>query len=131
MIRRPPRSTLFPYTTLFRSNAVGPLDQAHENGRTAEFCSPLSYICFRDPTGPAAGPSSKDGNVFGHNFFRRFAERWPADVHNRIRSVFAHQGACFPERENLIALAAFPEREPTHSAQPSLPGITQAPPPFQ
>src|SRR3712207_8904461 len=25
MIRRPPRSTLFPYTTLFRSNRVGPL----------------------------------------------------------------------------------------------------------
>src|SRR3712207_7003282 len=24
MIRRPPRSTLFPYTTLFRSNAVDP-----------------------------------------------------------------------------------------------------------
>src|SRR5260370_7074573 len=28
MIRRPPRSTLFPYTTLFRSNALeGPLTQ--------------------------------------------------------------------------------------------------------
>src|SRR3712207_6866679 len=26
MIRRPPRSTLFPYTTLFRSVAVQPLD---------------------------------------------------------------------------------------------------------
>src|SRR2546429_7198336 len=25
MIRRPPRSTLFPYTTLFRSHAVAPL----------------------------------------------------------------------------------------------------------
>src|SRR3712207_6881701 len=25
MIRRPPRSTLFPYTTLFRSSASGPL----------------------------------------------------------------------------------------------------------
>src|SRR5256885_17272993 len=25
MIRRPPRSTLFPYTTLFRSEALGPL----------------------------------------------------------------------------------------------------------
>src|SRR3712207_8728438 len=25
MIRRPPRSTLFPYTTLFRSHAAGPL----------------------------------------------------------------------------------------------------------
>src|SRR5256886_16406826 len=28
MIRRPPRSTLFPYTTLFRSIAVGVLDGA-------------------------------------------------------------------------------------------------------
>src|SRR3712207_8711330 len=27
MIRRPPRSTLFPYTTLFRSSAVGPVEQ--------------------------------------------------------------------------------------------------------
>src|SRR3989454_9283213 len=30
MIRRPPRSTLFPYTTLFRSNIVHkPLEQVH------------------------------------------------------------------------------------------------------
>src|SRR5256885_2457827 len=28
MIRRPPRSTLFPYTTLFRSAAVGPRTSA-------------------------------------------------------------------------------------------------------
>src|SRR3712207_7852383 len=28
MIRRPPRSTLFPYTTLFRSGARGPADRA-------------------------------------------------------------------------------------------------------
>src|SRR3712207_7668254 len=28
MIRRPPRSTLFPYTTLFRSRAEGPVEQA-------------------------------------------------------------------------------------------------------
>src|SRR2546422_1786091 len=34
MIRRPPRSTLFPYTTLFRSLVVGgDLDQAAEFGR--------------------------------------------------------------------------------------------------
>src|SRR3712207_9522537 len=31
MIRRPPRSTLFPYTTLFRSR--GPLDQNHDPAR--------------------------------------------------------------------------------------------------
>src|SRR3712207_8691182 len=32
MIRRPPRSTLFPYTTLFRSR---PLDRRHVRGRAA------------------------------------------------------------------------------------------------
>src|SRR3712207_8347340 len=30
MIRRPPRSTLFPYTTLFRSEGAGPLLQRHD-----------------------------------------------------------------------------------------------------
>src|SRR5260370_26674432 len=41
MIRRPPRSTLFPYTTLFRSHAVGDVerdadDPDHIPGRIAE-----------------------------------------------------------------------------------------------
>src|SRR3712207_6855342 len=31
MIRRPPRSTLFPYTTLFRSALSSPHDHAHEH----------------------------------------------------------------------------------------------------
>src|SRR3712207_7969260 len=30
MIRRPPRSTLFPYTTLFRSSLVGRIEQVHD-----------------------------------------------------------------------------------------------------
>src|SRR5436309_6509642 len=30
MIRRPPRSTLFPYTTLFRSHVLGPLLAGHD-----------------------------------------------------------------------------------------------------
>src|SRR2546430_10357101 len=32
MIRRPPRSTLFPYTTLFRSVAMNPIDHPHGGG---------------------------------------------------------------------------------------------------
>src|SRR3712207_7450226 len=32
MIRRPPRSTLFPYTTLFRSGDVGGVDQQDVGG---------------------------------------------------------------------------------------------------
>src|SRR3712207_8474157 len=35
MIRRPPRSTLFPYTTLFRSLAAAALDRGHEAGERA------------------------------------------------------------------------------------------------
>src|SRR5438132_7904213 len=30
MLRRPPRSTLFPYTTLFRSIQIRPLDRQHQ-----------------------------------------------------------------------------------------------------
>src|SRR2546430_2938257 len=40
MIRRPPRSTLFPYTTLFRS---GP-DRVEEYGRVPPFTETLSYV---------------------------------------------------------------------------------------
>src|SRR2546430_10539223 len=32
MIRRPPRSTLFPYTTLFRSRNKGPMVRENEKG---------------------------------------------------------------------------------------------------
>src|SRR2546426_6131159 len=40
MIRRPPRSTLFPYTTLFRSHRVPPLQ--HSGPRTGSLASPES-----------------------------------------------------------------------------------------
>src|SRR5256885_12973791 len=67
MIRRPPRSTLFPYTTLFRSRrdsgsggGVARLDREHEVGRrarrdgepsarseehTSELQSPCNLVC--------------------------------------------------------------------------------------
>src|SRR3712207_9364332 len=39
MIRRPPRSTLFPYTTLFRSTVFRP-----ELGEVLERCGPLDVV---------------------------------------------------------------------------------------
>src|SRR5688572_32516671 len=42
MIRRPPRSTLFPYTTLFRSAAF-----AAEAPRVLEY-GPVTYACWRE-----------------------------------------------------------------------------------
>src|SRR5256885_10654442 len=37
MIRRPPRSTLFPYTTLFRSGTLPNRDPASANGQFLDF----------------------------------------------------------------------------------------------
>src|SRR5256885_11781317 len=61
MIRRPPRSTLFPYTTLFRSDCIRPvgadagecrlkiLDPSDVEGRseehTSELQSPCNLVC--------------------------------------------------------------------------------------
>jgi hypothetical protein len=75
---------------LLGNDAVGPLDQAYENCGTPKFCSPLIQIRFRDPTGPAAGPSSKDRNVLSDNFFESLAKRGPAHGHDSIRRRFAH-----------------------------------------
>src|SRR5256885_6153922 len=59
MIRRPPRSTLFPYTTLFRSNDVGADRRVHgdrnaalrggdeqrSEEHTSELQSPCNLVC--------------------------------------------------------------------------------------
>src|SRR3712207_8048703 len=40
MIRRPPRSTLFPYTTLFRSKEVGPAERQEARRLLARLAPP-------------------------------------------------------------------------------------------
>src|SRR5690554_7569393 len=42
MIRRPPRSTLFPYTTLFRSGFLATMQAAGGGERTARFSGELA-----------------------------------------------------------------------------------------
>src|SRR3712207_8542618 len=59
MIRRPPRSTLFPYTTLFRSGRQGEAHHllagrlVHHDG---ERLPPRAVIDLRDPPPPAFAP---------------------------------------------------------------------------
>src|SRR5437660_9011389 len=53
MIRRPPRSTLFPYTTLFRSHRA-PLDEGHLQGLLAH---PPHHP---QRQGPARSPRSEE-----------------------------------------------------------------------
>src|SRR2546427_7625840 len=63
MIRRPPRSTLFPYTTLFRSRSQRPLTY-HQFGRWYRASPPLRVVLGSCRTGtrrPAAGrPGGED-----------------------------------------------------------------------
>src|SRR3712207_8593252 len=57
MIRRPPRSTLFPYTTLFRSHGLGRTPQ-HVEHQPAEVAEPLGPVLHPQPGhvgGGAAG----------------------------------------------------------------------------
>src|SRR5256885_11706869 len=76
MIRRPPRSTLFPYTTLFRSQLLGglgsdfPLPILLVQHITSSFLEgfaswlksvcPFSVVIVRDRVVPAAGTRSEE-----------------------------------------------------------------------
>src|SRR3989449_4903888 len=56
MIRRPPRSTLFPYTTLFRSHRVGHVDD--ELG-----ILPLRHVHFPNPVRLEGGHELRECHV--------------------------------------------------------------------
>src|SRR2546430_13553963 len=45
MIRRPPRSTLFPYTTLFRSPEIAPLVQLARGDQWLDRFGLLQHLC--------------------------------------------------------------------------------------
>src|SRR3989442_10481317 len=66
MIRRPPRSTLFPYTTLFRSNFVGAVNVIY--GVTAGLTSAGNQFLTEGGNG-IPGPRSP-GHAFGFSVAR-------------------------------------------------------------
>src|SRR3712207_7499643 len=57
MIRRPPRSTLFPYTTLFRS-AVAPIDKSKHSAYSGPKRGSASMVVLR--SSPSRTKSSRD-----------------------------------------------------------------------
>src|SRR3712207_8446815 len=74
MIRRPPRSTLFPYTTLFRSRVHPRLVQAEPQGRASQEVGPE----LRHPRG------LDEQQDPGHR--RRAQEAGPLQLHGVERS---------------------------------------------
>src|SRR2546430_12585744 len=59
MIRRPPRSTLFPYTTLFRSSAKG--DCENRRRQRGDLAKPLPIHGRAHGTADPATPSRAEG----------------------------------------------------------------------
>src|SRR3712207_8215431 len=63
MIRRPPRSTLFPYTTLFRSVVRNVVDNVGEQVLVTKYDGRLSAICpslvFLEPFSNVSGRSEE------------------------------------------------------------------------
>src|SRR3712207_8307429 len=68
MIRRPPRSTLFPYTTLFRSPRLGAVQEAPEVGRRRRARRDLAPLrprvrADRAGVGRAAGAAPREAQL--------------------------------------------------------------------
>src|SRR2546430_13559310 len=63
MIRRPPRSTLFPYTTLFRSHAINPETLRHR-------------ACDGGLAGQRLRADVRLGAALGHRRRRHVGRRW-------------------------------------------------------
>src|SRR3712207_8305343 len=68
MIRRPPRSTLFPYTTLFRSlyirDGVAHRALLHQGSRYADFRGGVREMASATATGKGAGRRSLNMPLF-------------------------------------------------------------------
>src|SRR2546429_6041826 len=75
MIRRPPRSTLFPYTTLFRSEVQAEVEQAGGDRLTVDQHVPFGEV-------PAARPHQQRG---GHLAER--SEEHTSELQSRLHLV--------------------------------------------
>src|SRR3712207_7408248 len=60
MIRRPPRSTLFPYTTLFRSSSIGPYREVERHQANQQSAQGMPAVRLEDAE-EMFGPRSNGG----------------------------------------------------------------------
>src|SRR2546422_3240970 len=97
MIRRPPRSTLFPYTTLFRSDGDGLADVAHPVAR-------------QDRLAPRAALA--DGAVGARHWPRRLGEvgRAPGGDHARSEEHTSE----LQSRLHLVCRLLLEKKKPYH-----------------
>src|SRR3712207_8640667 len=102
MIRRPPRSTLFPYTTLFRSGTTLPLDgvAVQCRPRTSSAPRPVQWPAMTERTYEVPGP---DGRVL-HVHEDRKSTRLNSSHANISYAVFCLKKTTKQKDDLLIAL---------------------------
>src|SRR5215813_15509636 len=90
MIRRPPRSTLFPYTTFFRSPRVSPATTGRSSRRSAPGPCQARRTFHSDDTAvgmSSASPPLTQAQLVLHHLRPRFA--WPAPLCSALRPATA------------------------------------------
>src|SRR3712207_7301458 len=80
MIRRPPRSTLFPYTTLFRSPSP---QRVRAAPRTADGTAGLPRACGREGRCPGAGGGRRHRGREDRRGVRRRSEEHTSELQSR------------------------------------------------
>src|SRR5256885_8283194 len=99
MIRRPPRSTLFPYTTLFRSEVLAParreLDQ--RDFRSALGCFPTG-VCLIT----TLGPGGKREGLTVNSFSSVSLEDRKSTRLNSSHLVISYAVFCLKKKKNNI-----------------------------
>src|SRR2546427_3819692 len=126
MIRRPPRSTLFPYTTLFRSLCR---DRFLRHGSLSPAPAPADASIApsrgRSASSPSALPSRR---VRGHFARNRHGETGSTDLfvgspfHLPERRVLHSKDSCDPQQQAKILLELTRRRHVTAQRQQDLPG---------
>src|SRR3712207_8185156 len=71
MIRRPPRSTLFPYTTLFRSRGADPIGPGNGGAAADAGLGHPTRCAAADSSGAAAGDPGAGGSLLVRSRGRR------------------------------------------------------------
>src|SRR2546429_6020117 len=101
MIRRPPRSTLFPYTTLFRSRAalfglllleLGALLSSHERMPVLEILHPVLVA-------GADRKSTRLNSSHGYNSYAVFCLKKKNEYHNTSTIRLLKQHLCMSSRQ--------------------------------
>src|SRR5258708_26104723 len=98
MIRRPPRSTLFPYTTLFRSRRVRPVFGGSGH---AEKCSYLLWSLYELP--------EETGCFWGCRPDRKSTRL------NSSHQIISYAVFCLKKKKNYMRIITQPDRSSTQT----------------